>query len=78
MIEHETKEYWREKVGISFGMSKEEALEKFRDRKETKRTCLRCELPLPSCPDWNSKDAYESSYVLSGDIYMWKAAQPGH
>lgn len=36
------------------------------------------ELPLPSCSDWISEDAYESSYVLSGDVYTWKAAQPGH
>ncbi len=34
-------------------------------------------LPLPSCPDWISEDAYESRYVLSGDVYTWKAAQPG-
>ncbi len=26
MIEHETKEYWKEKAGISFGMSKERSV----------------------------------------------------
>ena len=36
------------------------------------------ELPLPSCPDWVSEDAYESSYVLSGDVYTWRVAQPGY
>jgi hypothetical protein len=36
------------------------------------------ELSLPSCPDWISEDAHESSYVLSGDVYTWTAAQPGH
>jgi len=52
MIEHETKEYWREKVGISFGMSKEHAMEKFREWRETKRACLRCEgdLLVSYCP----------------------------
>ena len=35
------------------------------------------ELSLPFCPDLPSEDNYESSYVLSGDVYTWKAAQPG-
>jgi len=33
------------------------------------------ELPLPSCPESIS---FESAYVLSGDVYTWKAVQPGH
>jgi hypothetical protein len=33
------------------------------------------ELPLPSCPESVS---FESAYVLSGDVYTWKALQPGH
>ena len=33
------------------------------------------DLPLPSCPESIS---FESAYVLSGDVYTWKAVQPGH
>ena len=33
------------------------------------------ELPLPSCPESIS---FESAYVFSGDVYTWKAVQPGH
>jgi hypothetical protein len=33
------------------------------------------ELPLPRCPESVSS---ESAYVLSGDVYTWKALQPGH
>jgi hypothetical protein len=33
------------------------------------------ELLLPSCLDSVS---FESAYVLSGDVYTWKAVQPGH
>ena len=32
-------------------------------------------IDLPVCPQSVS---FESSYVLSGDVYTWKAAQPGH
>ena len=31
-------------------------------------------LPLPTC----GGPAYESAYVLSGDVYTWKAVQPDH
>lgn len=31
-------------------------------------------LNLPDCPESVS---FESAYVLSGDVYTWKAAQPG-
>ena len=31
-------------------------------------------LPLPKC----GGPAYESAYVLSGDVYTWKAVQPDH
>lgn len=33
------------------------------------------ELLLPRCPESVS---FESAYVLSGDVYTWKALQPGH
>jgi hypothetical protein len=36
-------EGWREELGIKLGMSKEEAFEKFRTWRESKRTCQRCE-----------------------------------
>jgi hypothetical protein len=42
-MEHETKEYWRLKLGIEVGMSKDEALEKFRVWREKMKTCERCE-----------------------------------
>jgi hypothetical protein len=32
------------------------------------------EVPLPECPE----SAFENQYVLSGDVYTWKAVQPGH
>ncbi len=32
------------------------------------------EFELPSCP---KSVSFESAYVLSGDVYTWKAAQPG-
>ena len=40
--------------------------------------CEGNELSLPSCPDLPSEDTYESSYVLSGDVYTSNLAQPGH
>jgi hypothetical protein len=42
------------------------------------------ELPLPSCPDWISEDAYESSYLLSWRCLhieirsAWPRGHPGH
>ena len=36
-------EYWREKLGVEVGMSKEEALECFREWRLNKKTCERCE-----------------------------------
>jgi len=35
-------DYWLERLGITPGMSKAEALEKFLQWKENKRTCERC------------------------------------
>lgn len=40
---HETIPYWQEKLGIEFGMARKEALEKFFDWQEDKKTCQRCE-----------------------------------
>jgi len=37
------KKHWRQKLDIKIGMSKEEALEKFRVWRESKKTCARCE-----------------------------------
>lgn len=37
------KDYWRLKLGIEIGMSKRQALEKFLEWQEGKRTCQRCE-----------------------------------
>ncbi len=34
---------WQEKLDIHFGMTKEEALEKFREWREKMKTCQRCE-----------------------------------
>jgi hypothetical protein len=34
---------WQEKLGIHYGMEKEEALEKFREWRERMKTCRRCE-----------------------------------
>lgn len=36
-------DHYREELGIKIGMSKEEALEKFREWRLTKKTCDRCE-----------------------------------
>ena len=33
------------------------------------------ELLLPNCPE---KVSFESAYVISGDVYTWKAVQPDH
>jgi len=38
-----TPEYWRKKLNIIPGMSKQEALEKFLDWQKDKKTCIRCE-----------------------------------
>ena len=45
-------ENWQDKLNISFGMSKEEALENFRIWRETKKTCQRCEFDkyVQFCP----------------------------
>ncbi len=32
------------------------------------------EVLLPDCP----RSPFENQYVLSGDVYTWKAVQPGH
>jgi hypothetical protein len=32
------------------------------------------EVPLPRCPE----STFENQYVLSGDVYTWKAVQPEH
>ena len=34
---------WREKLGIEIGMTKDQALEKFIDWQQNKKTCQRCE-----------------------------------
>jgi hypothetical protein len=36
-------ENWRERLGFEIGMPKEEAFEKFREWRSTKKTCQRCE-----------------------------------
>ncbi len=35
--------YWQEKLDIHFGMTKEEALDQFREWRGTKKTCERCQ-----------------------------------
>jgi len=42
-MHHETKEHWREKLGIELGMSRTEALDKFLEWKDKQHTCDRCE-----------------------------------
>jgi len=39
----EIVQHWQEKLNITFGMTKEEALEKFRAWQENKKTCQNCE-----------------------------------
>jgi hypothetical protein len=34
---------WQDEIGITFGMAKDEALEKFREWQLKKKTCQRCE-----------------------------------
>ncbi len=43
MMEHETKEHWRERLGIEIGISKQRAFEIFLEWRSTKKTCDRCE-----------------------------------
>ncbi len=51
-MEMHTPGYWQEKLGIEFGMTKQEALEKFHQWREKKKTCERCECEsyLSYCP----------------------------
>ena len=42
VMEHESVSYWQGKLGIEPGMSKEEALQKFLEWSEGKKTCERC------------------------------------
>ena len=46
MMEHETKEHWREILGVEVGMTKEETLNKFMEWKGNKKTCQRCQEEL--------------------------------
>jgi len=43
MTEESVFEHWREKLGIEIGMSKEQALECFREWRDSKITCERCD-----------------------------------
>ena len=40
---HEAISHWREVLGITVGMSRSEALEKFQEWQANKKTCARCE-----------------------------------
>jgi hypothetical protein len=42
-MEESVFEHWREKLGIKVGMTKEEALECFREWRSSKKTCERCD-----------------------------------
>jgi len=43
MEKFEKVSHWQNVLGVTYGMSKEEALEKFREWRERKKTCQRCE-----------------------------------
>jgi hypothetical protein len=43
MMDQDSREYWRKILGIEIGMTKQEAMQKFREWQEANRTCSRCE-----------------------------------
>ncbi len=52
LTDESEREYWQEELNICFGMSKEDAFENFRQWREGKKTCQRCEGEkyVESCP----------------------------
>jgi hypothetical protein len=42
-MEHESVQHWQEKLGIYPGIGREQALEKFREWRDSMKTCERCE-----------------------------------
>ena len=62
--------YWRNELGIEIGMSKDVALEKFREWQQKKKTCQRCEADqyIELCPIQNiCKEANHERDVKRND-----------